>query len=65
MLRMEIAMFLVLAFVAYVFFSAEKKHSELHRTFSVLLIVALIVAIVGWNIRCIMRTNPAEIIAKE
>ena len=30
-----------------------------------LLIVALIVAIVGWNIRCIMRTNPAEIIAKE
>ncbi len=42
MLRMEIALFLVLAFVAYVYFSAEKKHSELHRTFSVLLIVVLI-----------------------
>ena len=42
MLRMEIALFLVLAFVAYVYFLAEKKHTELHRTFSVLLIAALI-----------------------
>ena len=42
MLRMEIALFLVLAFVAYVYFSAEKKHTQLHRTFSALLIVMLV-----------------------
>ena len=41
MLRMEIALFLVLAFVAYVYFSAEKKYTRLHRTFSVLLIIML------------------------
>ena len=41
MLRMEIALFLVLAFVAYIYFSAEKRHTQLHRTFSVLLIVVL------------------------
>ena len=38
---MEIALFLVLAFVAYIYFSAEKKYTQLHRTFSVLLIVML------------------------
>ena len=42
MLRMEIALFLVLAFVAYIYFSAEKKHTQLHKTFSALLIVVLI-----------------------
>ena len=42
MLRMEIALFLILAFVAYVYFSAEKKYSKLHRTFSVMLVVVLI-----------------------
>lgn len=41
MLRMEIALFLVLAFVAYMYFSAEKKYTRLHRTFSVLLVVML------------------------
>lgn len=41
MLRMEIALFLVLAFVAYIYFSAEKKFTQLHRTFSVLLVVML------------------------
>ena len=41
MLRMEIALFLVIAFVAYIYFSAEKERSELHRTFSVLLVVVL------------------------
>lgn len=41
MLRMEIALFLVLAFVAYMYFSAEKKHTRLHRTFAVLLVVML------------------------
>lgn len=42
MLRMEIALFLVLALVAYTYFSAERKSSPLHRTFSVLLITALV-----------------------
>ncbi len=42
MLRMEIALFLVLAFVAVVYFSAGRKHSLLHRTFSLLLVVVLI-----------------------
>ena len=42
MLRMEIALFLVLAFVAYIYFSAERRHTLLHRAFSVLLIVVLV-----------------------
>ncbi|MGN1085940.1 MAG: hypothetical protein ACI4Q5_02800, partial [Porcipelethomonas sp.] len=42
MLRMEIALFIVLAFIAYIYFSAEKKHTPLHRTFSVLLVVTLL-----------------------
>lgn len=42
MLRMEIALFLVLALVAYMYFSAERKSSPLHRTFSVLLVTALV-----------------------
>ena len=42
MLRMEIALFLVLAFIAFVYFSAGKKHTLLHQTFSALLIVTLI-----------------------
>ena len=42
MLRMEIALFLVLAFVAYMYFSAEKQYTELHRTFSVLLAAVLV-----------------------
>ena len=41
MLRMEIALFLVVAFVAYVYFSAEKERTPLHRTFSLLLVVVL------------------------
>ena len=42
MIRMEIACFLVMGMVAFIYFSAEKKKSELHRTFSVLLIAVLI-----------------------
>ena len=42
MLRMEIALFMVLAFVACVYFSAGRKSTPLHRTFSALLVVALI-----------------------
>ena len=42
MLRMEIALFLVIAFVAYMYFSAEKERTVLHRTFSILLMVVLV-----------------------
>ncbi len=42
MLRMEIALFLILAFVAFVYFSAGRKHTPLHKTFSVLLIAMLV-----------------------
>lgn len=42
MLRMEIALFLVLAFVACIYFSAGRKHTLLHRTFAVLLVTVLV-----------------------
>lgn len=42
MLRMEIGLFLVLSFVAYMYFSAGRKNSPLHRTFSGLLIAVLV-----------------------
>ena len=42
MLRMEIALFMILAFVACVYFSAGRKSTPLHRTFSVLLVVVLV-----------------------
>ena len=42
MLRMEIALFLVMAFVASIYFSAEKQYTQLHRTFSVLLVTVLV-----------------------
>lgn len=42
MLRMEIALFLVMAFVAYMYFTAEKQNNPLHRIFSVLLVVMLV-----------------------
>ena len=42
MIRMEIALFLILAFVAFVYFSAGRKHTLLHKTSSQLLIVMLI-----------------------
>lgn len=42
MIRMEIALFLVLTFVAFVYFSAGQKHSRLHQTFSILLIAVLV-----------------------
>ena len=42
MLRMEIALFMVLAFVASVYFSAGRKSTPLHRTCSVLLVAVLI-----------------------
>ena len=42
MLRMEIALFLVLGFVAFIYFTAEKKYTQLHKTFSALLVVMLV-----------------------
>lgn len=42
MLRMEIALILVIAFIAYVYLGAERKHTLLHRTFSVLLVALLV-----------------------
>lgn len=42
MIRMEIALLLVLTFVAFVYFSAGQKHSRLHQTFSILLIAVLV-----------------------
>ena len=42
MLRMEIALFLAIAFVAFIYYSTEKERSPLHRTFSVLLGAVLV-----------------------
>lgn len=42
MLRMEIALFLVVGFVACMYFSAPRRHTLLHRTFSLLLVVVLV-----------------------
>lgn len=42
MIRMEIALILIMIFVAYMYFSAEKKYSLLHRTFSILLIAVIV-----------------------
>ena len=42
MLRMEIALFLVVAFVAYMYFTAEKEHTAPRKTFSVLLVTVLV-----------------------
>ena len=42
MLRMEIALFLVLAFVAYIYFSADKEKTPLHRVFTILLVTVLV-----------------------
>ncbi|MGN1142834.1 MAG: sensor histidine kinase [Oliverpabstia sp.] len=42
MLRMEIALFFVLAFVAYIYFSAGWRTTLLHKVFSVLLIVMMV-----------------------
>ena len=42
MLRMEIALFLVMAFVAAIYYSAGRRHTPLHRTFAVLLGTVLV-----------------------
>lgn len=42
MIRMEIALILVLLFIACMYFSAECPHTLLHKTFSVLLITVIV-----------------------
>ena len=42
MVRMEIACFLVIAFMACIYFSAKREKTKLHRVFSVFLIVSMI-----------------------
>ena len=42
MIRMEIACFLVIAFMSFVYFSAKRERSEIHRVFSVELIVSMV-----------------------
>lgn len=42
MLRMEIALIIILGFIAYMYYSAERKHTKQHRTFSVLLLVVIV-----------------------
>ena len=42
MLRMEIALILILAFVAVMYFSAERRKSQLHKVFSILMVVVLV-----------------------
>lgn len=42
MVRMEIALILIMAFIAYIYFSEGKRYSLLHRVFSLLLIVVII-----------------------
>ena len=39
---MEIALILILAFVAVMYFSAERKKSQLHKVFSILMVVVLV-----------------------
>ncbi len=42
MIRMEIACFLVLAFMAIMYFSAKREKTRLHKTFSILMIFSMI-----------------------
>ena len=42
MIRLEIALILILAFVAGIYFSARRRQTALHKTFSVLLIVVIV-----------------------
>lgn len=42
MVRMEMALLFIMIFVAGMYFSAERKHSLLHKTFSILLVTVLV-----------------------
>ena len=41
MIRMEIACFLVVAFMAIMYFSAKRENTKLHKVFSVYLILSM------------------------
>ena len=59
MLRMEIALFLVVAFVAYMYFTAEKEHTALHKTFLVLLVAVLVhLALDGRHVAAMALADP-------
>ena len=55
MLRMEIALFLVMAFVAAIYYSAGRRHTPLHRTFAVLLGTVLVVGMVIALMLCYVK----------
>lgn len=64
MLRMEVAMILVVGFIAWVYFSTPKESTALHRTFSMLLIVALVNLVTdGITVYTVnhLETVPAEL----
>ena len=42
MMRMEAACFIIVAFVAMIYFSAKERHLKLHKTFSALLVTTLV-----------------------
>ena len=66
MLRMEIALILVIAFIAYVYFGAERKHTLLHRIFSVLLVALLIhLAFDGITIYTVNHLNTVPALLNE
>ena len=66
MLRMEIALFLVLAFIACVYFSAGKKLTVLHRVFSALLVVMLIhLAFDGATIYTVNRLDTVPLLLND
>ena len=55
---MEIALFLVVAFVAYMYFSAEKEQTALHGTFSVLMVAVLVhLALDGATVHTVNHLN--------
>ena len=66
MLRMEIALILVIAFIAYVYLGAERKHTLLHRTFSVLLVALLVhLAFDGITIYTVNHLNTVPALLNE
>lgn len=58
MLRMEISLILVLAFIAFMYFTAEKQHTRLHKTFATLLIVMIVH--LGFDAATIYTVNHLE-----
>ena len=41
MLRLEVACFLILAFVAFIYFSGARRHDKMHRSFSLVIIMVM------------------------